>query len=303
MPPTPKERLDKLIVARGLCDTRAQAQALIMDGKVRVDGVRIDKAGTLFAEDVDNIDVDLPMRYVSRGGLKLEKALQTFKIDPAGRQAIDVGASTGGFTDCLLQNGASFVYAVDVGHGQIDWSLRQDTRVCVLEKTNIRDVTPSLLADALSTHRAATVPLPAEYTAPSLGVIDASFISLVKTLPPMAALMAPAGELVALLKPQFEYRDYFHNTRFKGVVRDPNEHRAIIQGVLKELFPLLPGWQLVGLDASPITGPKGNVEFLLHFRHSENPKAKPVALPNDAFLEDAVQAVLTSLTPASRVVL
>ena len=252
MAPTPKERLDKLLVDRGLCQSRAQAQALIMDGKVKVAGTVVTKPGTPVATSETEIDVVGVQPYVSRGGLKLEKALPLFGVQPQGRACMDVGASTGGFTDCLLQNGAAHVIAVDVGYGQLDWKLRQDERVQVLEKTNIRELQPAQLD-----------------TTPSLGVVDTSFISLKKVLPPLAKLLQPDAEIIALLKPQFEHRDYLDPAGFKGVVRGAESHHTIITGVLGDLATLLPDWHLCGLDYSPITGPKGNIEFLLHFTRGQ----------------------------------
>jgi 23S rRNA (cytidine1920-2'-O)/16S rRNA (cytidine1409-2'-O)-methyltransferase len=252
MAPTPKERLDKLLVDRGLCNSRTQAQGMIMNGKVKVAGSVINKPGTPVSTAEEDIEVAGLQPYVSRGGLKLEKALAAFGIQPQGRDCIDVGASTGGFTDCLLQNGAWHVIAVDVGYGQLDWKLRQDERVQVLEKTNIRELTPEQLD-----------------TQPSLGVVDTSFISLKKVLPPLASLLQPNAEIMALLKPQFEHRDYLDSSGFKGVVRGEENHRTIVMGVLEDLATLLPDWQLVGLDFSPITGPKGNIEFLLYLTRGE----------------------------------
>jgi 23S rRNA (cytidine1920-2'-O)/16S rRNA (cytidine1409-2'-O)-methyltransferase len=251
-----KERLDKLLMDRGLCESRSQAQALIMDGKVQVRGQAVNKPGTLIPLDEPDIRLTGLQKFVSRGGLKLEKALQVFAVDVKDRICIDVGASTGGFTDCLLQHGAAHVVAVDVGYGQLDWKLRQDDRVTVLEKTNIRTLTAKQLQQQ-----------------PSLGVVDTSFISLKKVLPPLSALLAAGDgcttEIIALLKPQFEYKDYVKDPGFKGVVRGQEHHHAIIAGVLSDLHALLPGWSLVGLDFSPITGPKGNIEFLLHWVQGE----------------------------------
>lgn len=251
-----KERLDKLVVDRGLCESRSQAQALIMDGKVRVKGQAVTKPGTLVSVDEPSIEVLGVQKYVSRGGLKLEKALQAFSVTVTDRSCIDVGAATGGFTDCLLQEGAAYVVAVDVGYGQLDWKLRQDSRVQVLEKTNIRDLKVEQLGQKAS-----------------LGVVDASFISLKKVLPYLAKLLssnAPyPAEMITLLKPQFEARDYVKDSSFKGVVRKPEHHQSIMLGVVADLLILLPGWSLVGLDFSPITGPKGNIEFLLHWIQGE----------------------------------
>jgi 23S rRNA (cytidine1920-2'-O)/16S rRNA (cytidine1409-2'-O)-methyltransferase len=248
MAPSPKERLDKILVDRGLCTSRAQAQALIMDGKVKVSGQPITKPGTQIALDESDIHIAGLQPYVSRGGFKLEKALLVFDIATTGRVCIDVGASTGGFTDCLLQKNASQVISVDVGHGQLDWKLRNHSQVQVLEKTNIRDLKPESLNYA-----------------PSLGVVDTSFISLKKVLPPLASLLTPDAEIIALLKPQFEYRDYIEDNHFKGVVRGQENHQKILEGVLTDLSTLLSNWSLLGLNFSPITGPKGNIEYLLHY--------------------------------------
>jgi 23S rRNA (cytidine1920-2'-O)/16S rRNA (cytidine1409-2'-O)-methyltransferase len=258
MASNPKERLDKLLVDRGLCNSRAQAQALIMDGKVKVAGLVVNKPGTQVSTGEENINVAGLQPYVSRGGLKLEKALAIFEVQPQGRDCMDVGASTGGFTDCLLQNGAVHVVAVDVGYGQLDWKLRQDERVQVLEKTNIRELQPEQIV-----------------TKPSLGVVDTSFISLKKVLPPLASLLQPDSEIIALLKPQFEHRDYLDPAGFKGVVRGAESHTTIMTGVLEDLFRLLPDWQLAGLDFSPITGPKGNIEFLLYFTRGTYSQQRP----------------------------
>lgn len=257
MSPVEKERLDKLLVDRGLCATRTQAQALIMDHKVQVLGAVVNKPGALVPVTVIDIVVAAGLRYVSRGGLKLEKALSVFGISAENRVCMDVGASTGGFTDCLLQNGASAVIAVDVGYGQLDWKLRTDPRVQSLEKTNIRTLEASQLAHT-----------------PSLGVVDTSFISLKKVLPSLSALLTPEAEMMALLKPQFEYRDYVSERGFKGVVRHPDDHQAILKGVLMDLAGLLENWDCVGLDFSPITGPKGNIEFLLYYRRQATPCPK-----------------------------
>lgn len=272
MPPLAKERLDKLLVERGLCATRAQAQALIMDGRVTVAGQVVSKPGTLVEATQPDIELKEGLRYVSRGGLKLEKALTVFDIQPQDRFCMDVGASTGGFTDCLLQNGAQHVVAVDVGYGQLDWRLRNDERVQVLEKTHIAHLKPEQLN-----------------TMPSLGVVDTSFISLTKVLPPLAALLTPDAEIVALLKPQFEYRDYSPPKSFKGVVRQPEAHQKIFEGVLHALDALLPDWACVALDVSPITGPKGNIEFLLHYQRGANTQA---ALSSEARMQ-RIQAVIT----------
>lgn len=266
-----KERLDKLVVDRGLCSSRAQAQALIMDGKVRVKGEPVRKPGTLIPIEETDIEVADRQPYVSRGGLKLAKALPLFEIQVPGRACMDVGASTGGFTDCLLQNGAASVIAVDVGYGQLDWKLRSDDRVQVLEKTNIRELSPEQLQSA-----------------PSLGVVDTSFISLKKVLPPLSALLTPNAEIVALLKPQFEHKDYLEDPNFKGVVRGEDNHRKIMTGVLDDLNTLLPEWQLSGLDFSPITGPKGNVEFLLYYTRGSYSEHRPPLMENRATIDSVI---------------
>lgn len=254
MSPAKKERLDKLLVDRGLCESRAQAQALILDGKVTLNGQPVTKPGTQLAADTPGLAVAQPMPYVSRGGFKLEKALAAFGIDPDGRIAMDIGAATGGFTDCLLQRGAVKVYAVDVGYGQLDWKLRGDSRVVVMEKTNVRHLSPEQVPDI-----------------PDLAVIDVSFISLKKVLPALALLLAPQADILALLKPQFEFKDYVSDKGFKGVVHGADRHQAIVTGVITDLQALLPDWQWAGLDFSPITGPKGNIEYLLHFRRPPCP--------------------------------
>ncbi len=238
-----KRRLDQLIVDRGLAESRTRAQALVMAGLVFSGERRLDKAGQQVAEDIA-IEVrgqDHP--WVSRGGLKLAHALEEFAIDPTGAVAIDVGASTGGFTDVLLTNGAAKVYAVDVGHGQLAWKLRSDPRVVVLEKTNARHLT------------AEQIPEPVD-----LVVCDASFISLKTVLPAAMALAKPGARLVALIKPQFEAGR--GQVGKGGVVRDPAVHEAVCAEI-RGWLDGLPEWQVDGLTRSPITGPEGNVEFLI----------------------------------------
>lgn len=240
-----KQRLDKLLVERGLAGSRERARALILAGRVLVADQTVDKAGTPILIDAD-IRVkgdDLP--YVSRGGLKLAEAFIAFDLDAIGRTALDVGASTGGFTDCLLQNGAARVYAVDVGYGQLAWALREDPRVVNLERTNIRHLKPGSLE-----------------AAPDLAVIDASFIALDKVLPPTLALLTEDAEIVALIKPQFEVGR--GNVGKGGVVRDPDLHRQVVENV-RQLADQL-GCEVLGLTDSPVLGPKGNREFLIHLR-------------------------------------
>ena len=230
-------RLDVLLVERGLAPSRERAQALILEGAVRVSGEPHSKAGEAVLTDAPIEVLGPALPFVSRGGLKLQRALEAFDVDPAGKACLDVGASTGGFTDCLLQAGAARVYAVDVGHGQLDWKLRQDPRVVVMEKTNIR----------------ALEELPER---PQLATIDVSFISLGKVLEP-AGRLGPA-DVIALVKPQFEAGP---KAAPKGVVRDPAVHRRVLETVLDQARQL--GWKARGLTASPILGPAGNREFLL----------------------------------------
>jgi len=241
----PKQRLDKLMVERGLAPSREKAQALIMAGQVVVGDHAAVKAGQQVSEEVEIRIKGNLLRYVSRGGLKLEKGLDTFGIDTAGRIAIDVGASTGGFTDCLLQRGAAMVYAVDVGYGQLAWKLRQDSRVVVLEKTNIRTLTQKRL-DPL----------------PDLAVIDASFISLNLVLPPTLALLKRPAYVVALVKPQFEVGKGAVGKG--GIVRDPKQHEEVLARM--EALALELGGTLLGICESPVTGADGNREFLMGLR-------------------------------------
>lgn len=240
-----KQRLDKLMVERGLAPSREKAQALIMAGQVVVGDHAAEKAGQQVTAKVEiRIKGDL-LPFVSRGGLKLEKGLVTFGIDPDGRIAIDVGASTGGFTDCLLQRGAAKVYAVDVGYGQLAWKLREDPRVVVMEKTNIRNLQPEQLE-----------PLP------DLAVIDASFISLNLVLPPTLLLLKKPAEVIALIKPQFEVGKGAVGKG--GIVRDPRLHDEVLAN-MEHLAAGL-GAELLGICDSPITGADGNREFLMGLR-------------------------------------
>ena len=243
-----KERLDVLMVKQGLAQSREKAKALIMSGIVYVDGQKEDKAGSMFEEAKAAIEVrGHTLRYVSRGGLKLEKAMSHFKLSLEGMICMDVGASTGGFTDCMLQNGAVKVYSVDVGYGQLDWKLRNDERVVCMEKTNIRYVTPEDIAD------------PVDFVS-----IDVSFISLTKVLGPVKALMRPEGQMVALIKPQFEAGR--EKVGKKGVVRDKAVHLEVIRQVTR--FACEIGFEPLHLEFSPIKGPEGNIEYLLHLRNS-----------------------------------
>ena len=243
-----KERLDKLLVDRGLVSSRERARALILAGQVVVDDHRVDKAGARFdpAVELRLKGEDIP--YVSRGGLKLAKGLEAFPLDTADRVAIDVGASTGGFTDCLLQHGVSKVYAVDVGYGQLAWKLREDSRVVNLERCNIRELTAELLDET-----------------PSLAVIDASFISLSKVLPPTLALLTGDAWILALIKPQFEVGRGLVGKG--GVVRDPELHQRVIDDI-RQLAQQL-ACEVIGVEESPILGPSGNREFLICLRRKD----------------------------------
>ncbi len=237
-----KERLDVLLVERGLAPSRERAKRCIMAGLVYVDGQKEDKAGSLFPREAVISVRGTELRYVSRGGLKLEKALSCFALSLEGKVCIDIGASTGGFTDCMLQNGASRVYAIDVGHGQLDWKLRNDERVVVMEKRNIRYVRPQDIGEA------------ADFIS-----IDVSFIGLRLVLPVAADLLSERGEMVCLIKPQFEAGR--EQVGKKGVVRDPDVHRSVIEGIIA--FSEESGFSVRGLDYSPIRGPEGNIEYLL----------------------------------------
>ena len=237
-----KERLDVLLVKRGLAASREKAKAVIMAGNVYVDNQKEDKAGTMFPDKV-HIEVrGNTLKYVSRGGLKLEKAMTHFGLRLEGLVCMDVGSSTGGFTDCMLQNGAEKVYAIDVGHGQLDWKLRNDPRVVCMEKTNIRYVTPEDIEDK-----------------PDFSSIDVSFISLTKVLPPVYKLLREQGQIVCLIKPQFEAGR--EKVGKKGVVRDPEVHREVIKKITD--FASETGFALRNLEYSPIKGPEGNIEYLL----------------------------------------
>jgi 23S rRNA (cytidine1920-2'-O)/16S rRNA (cytidine1409-2'-O)-methyltransferase len=236
-------RLDKLLVDKGLVESREKAARLILAGEVMIDGQRVDKAGSLIPLDAD-IELKGRTPYVSRGGEKLVHALDYFALVVKGRVCIDVGSSTGGFTDCLLQRGASRVFAVDVGTNQLDQKLRKDPRVVVMEQTNARALDPRVFDDQ-----------------PSLAVIDVAFISLEKVLPAVFGVLAPRSEIVALVKPQFEVgREHVGKG---GVVRDPALHRSAVQRLAR--YTVLRGWHVLGVTASPLRGAKGNREFFLHF--------------------------------------
>lgn len=240
-----KERLDVLLVRRGLAESREKAKAVIMAGEVFVENQREDKAGQTFPVSA-HIEVrGKKMKYVSRGGYKLERALESFPIELDNRVCMDVGSSTGGFTDCMLQSGASRVYAIDVGTNQLAWKLRQDSRVISMEKTNIRYVTPDEIGE------------PVEFVS-----VDVAFISLTKVLQPVRELMSDDGKIVCLIKPQFEAGR--EKVGKKGVVRDPGVHREVIAAVTEYARGI--GFCIVGLTYSPIRGPEGNIEYLLFMK-------------------------------------
>ena len=240
-----KVRLDQLVFDLGLTESRERAKTTVMSGLVFVDGKRIDKPGTQVSPD-SKIEVKgSAIPYLSRGGLKLEKALKVFHIDPTGMHCIDCGASTGGFTDVLLKNGAEKVFAVDVGYGQLAWSLRQDERVVNMERTNIRHISPEQIPEALD-----------------LAVADLSFISLKLVLPAISSVLKDKAELVCLIKPQFEAGK--DEVGKKGVVRDESVHLAVIESIL-DFVPTI-GLTVLGLDYSPIKGPEGNIEYLCYMK-------------------------------------
>ena len=257
-----KKRLDILLFEQGFADSREKAKRLIMSGIVYVDNIKEDKAGSTFSEDAVIEVRGKTMKYVSRGGLKLEKAMQNFDITLDGTVCMDVGASTGGFTDCMLQNGAVKVYSVDVGHGQLDWKLRNDERVICMEKTNIRYVTPADIDDILD-----------------FASIDVSFISLTKVLTPVRELLKEDGEVVCLVKPQFEAGR--EKVGKKGVVRDKSVHKDVIREVIA--YASANGYRILDLDFSPVKGPEGNIEYLLHLRKAEG--ASESAITDDKISE------------------
>ena len=262
-----KQRLDLLMTERGLCDSRSRAQALIMIGAVFVDGQKCDKAGTPVADDAAVEVRGETCPFVSRGGLKLEKALREFGVDPTGYVCSDSGASTGGFTDCLLQKGAKKVFAIDVGYGQLAWALRTDPRVVCMERTNIRYVTPEDLGEPLD-----------------LSVVDVSFISLRLVLPAVQKLLKPTGQVLCLIKPQFEAGK--DKVGKKGVVREKSTHVEVLEqflGLADEL-----GFTVRNLTFSPVKGPEGNIEFLGHL----SMQPADVERPDVAALVDAAHETL-----------
>ena len=238
-----KIRLDRLLVERGLVESRERGHALVLAGQVLVNGQKQNKAGTLVPEDAEVRILGDALPYVSRGGMKLEAALREFNVDVSRKTALDAGASTGGFTDCLLQHGAAKVYAVDVGYGQLAWKLRQDPRVVTIERVNIRDMSPTLVAEPVD-----------------IAVIDVSFISLDKVIPPVLKFLKPVAEIIALVKPQFEVGR--EQVGKGGIVRDEAARNAAVKRVEDFIREL--GLEVKGVIPSPITGQDGNVEFLIH---------------------------------------
>ena len=258
-----KKRLDVLLTEQMYADTRSKAQAIIMAGQVYVNGQKADKPGTAYEENVQIEVRGVTCPYVSRGGLKLEKALRDFGVKPEGFVCSDSGASTGGFTDCLLQQGAKKVFAIDVGYGQLDWKIRSDERVVVMERTNIRYVTPEDLGEPLD-----------------LSVIDVSFISLKIVLPAIKALLKPTGQVLCLIKPQFEAGK--EKVGKKGVVREPEIHKEVLDSFVQSVTDL--GFTILGLTFSPVKGPEGNIEFLGHLTLEQKPGIVP---DTDAVVRDA----------------
>ena len=265
-----KQRLDVMLVERGLAVSREKAKAVIMAGIVYVDGQKEDKAGSTFEETVKIEVRGNTLKYVSRGGLKLEKAMEEFDLTLDGKTCMDVGASTGGFTDCMLQNGAKKVFSIDVGHGQLAWKLRNDERVVCMERTNMRYVTQE------------QVPDPIDFSS-----IDVSFISLTKILTPVKNLLTPEGEVVCLIKPQFEAGR--EKVGKKGVVRDKKVHKEVIEMVLAYAVSI--GFVPIHLDFSPVKGPEGNIEYLLHMKNGGEGEEKDWAPIIDKVVEASHQTL------------
>ncbi len=270
-----KERLDVILVKQGHAPSREKAKAIIMSGNVYVNGQKEDKAGSQFDESKILLEVrGSQLKYVSRGGLKLEKAMESWNISLEGAVCMDIGASTGGFTDCMLQNGAVKVYSVDVGHGQLAWKLRNDERVVCMEKTNFRHMMPEDIADK-----------------PDFASVDVSFISLTKILIPARNLLKDAGEMVCLIKPQFEAgREKIGK---KGVVRERSVHEEVIRRILDYADSI--GFTILNLEYSPIKGPEGNIEYLMHIRKAAECSPQKQAL-TEREAEDALEKILAEKT-------
>lgn len=269
-----KERLDVLLVKRNLAASREKAKAIIMTGNVFVNGQREDKAGSTFKEDALIEVKGNPMKYVSRGGYKLEKAIDLWQVPLQDKICMDVGSSTGGFTDCMLQNGAQKVYAIDVGTNQLAWKLRQDERVISMEKTNIRYVTREDIADFIDFFS-----------------VDVAFISLKKVLEPVKALLTQEGQGVCLVKPQFEAGR--EKVGKKGVVRDPKVHREVLEQIMQYVLSI--GFEILELSFSPIKGPEGNIEYLLYIQNTdwipeEDSLAESFHVSYDSLIRETVAA-------------
>lgn len=245
-----KKRLDVLLYEKGFCDSREKAKAIIMSGVVFADNQKADKCGVQYDENIKLEIRGNTLKYVSRGGLKLEKAIDKFNLNLRGKVTMDIGASTGGFTDCMLQNGAAKVYSIDVGYGQLSWKLRSDNRVVNLERTNFRNITQEQIPDKIDFFS-----------------IDVSFISIKLLLPIARDFLAEGGEAVCLIKPQFEAGR--ENVGKKGVVRNPLIHLEVVNTIVD--FCLGNGYSVINLDFSPIKGPEGNIEYLIHIKKSDNP--------------------------------
>lgn len=260
-----KERLDVLLVKNGVFESRERARACIMAGEIFIDDIRVDKCGEKVKESSNIVFKGQKLPYVSRGGLKLEKAIKSFNIDLTATICFDIGASTGGFTDCMLQKGAKKVYAIDVGYGQFAWKLRTDARVVCMERTNVRYVTPENVDDF-----------------GNFASIDVSFISLKTVIPPVVNLLLETGEVVALIKPQFEAgRDKVGK---KGVVKEAATHKEVIYGIVN--FLKKQGLRIIDLDFSPIKGPEGNIEYLVYFTKNKDFQ--------EEFNEDKVESIVNN---------
>ena len=266
-----KERLDVLLVNEGYAPSREKAKAIIMSGNVYVNGQKEDKAGTAFDRSKIQLEVrENTQKYVSRGGLKLEKAMEQWGFELTGKICMDIGASTGGFTDCMLQNGATKVYSVDVGHGQLAWKLRNDERVVCMEQTNFRYMVPGDIDDALD-----------------FASVDVSFISLTKILIPARNLLRPGGEMVCLIKPQFEAGR--EKVGKNGVVREPEIHTEVIRKIVDYAESI--GFEVLHLDYSPIRGPEGNIEYLIHIRKPDQVDDAIVSL-SEKDAEEALNRIM-----------
>ncbi|KYC95114.1 TlyA family RNA methyltransferase [Heyndrickxia sporothermodurans] len=274
-----KQRIDTLLVERGLIETREKAKRAIMAGLVYSNEERLDKPGEKVNEDIPLTIKGKMIPYVSRGGLKLEKALRVFELSVKDKILLDIGASTGGFTDCALQNGAKMSYALDVGYNQLAWKLRQDERVVVMERTNFRYVTPKDLVREM----------------PNFATIDVSFISLSLILPVLKTLLVPSSDVIALIKPQFEAgKDQVGK---KGIVRDKKVHESVIEKIVQ--LSLTEGYDVINLSFSPITGGEGNIEFLIHLKWTGSNKKENGSNALDFTIKDVVNAAHNELTGRS----